>query len=123
MKKKPREPRSLKKPTRPEPPKLEEEDYDDGDPYSCMAAGAAGVEMKNPNYPYLLGQAFENGNQAQVQELIERDIASVKTALWDLWNRGRNYRSFHNEGKWAAKQMELLGDSSLVDYDEAFPAH
>ena len=111
----------MQKPQRPTPPQVEEEDYDDGDPYSCIAAGAAGVQQKSPNYPYLLTQAFENGRPEQVQELAARDLASVKTALYDLWNSGRYHKSAHALGSWAAQQMDKLGDSSLLEYDQAVP--
>lgn len=112
----------MQKPPRPEPtPIVEEEDYDDGDPYACIAAGAANIKQKNPNWFYLVVQAYESRQPSQLADLLERDAASVKTALYDLWNSGRSHRSLREKGRWAAEQMARLGDSSLLEYDEAVP--
>ena len=69
------------KPTRPpEPP--DEDDYDSGDPYGCIAAGAAGVGK--PTMIYRVGQCYEK--RQPLTKLIQEDLASVKVALYDLWN-------------------------------------
>lgn len=106
----------LPKPTRPpEPP--DEDNYDSGDPYGCIAAGAAGVGK--PTMIYRVGQCYEK--RQPLTKLVQEDLASVKVALYDLWNSGRYHKHRHKEGTWAAQQMALLGDSSLVDYDRQVP--
>jgi hypothetical protein len=107
-------------PARPPAPPAAEEDYDDGDPYACMAAGAAGIESKNPNYRYLVGQCVHRPAE-QLQPLIDKDLASVKVALYDLWREGRQDGLFSKQREWAARQMALLGDASLVEYDQEVP--
>lgn len=95
-------------------------DYDDGDPYSCMAAG---------RQEDLLQKALQDrvelcfGRPAeQLRRLAEEDPASVKTALFDLWAQARETRTRPDLARWAAEQMAHLGDSSLVDFDRANPA-
>jgi hypothetical protein len=107
-------------PPRPPEPPTTEEDYDDGDPYACMAAGAAGIEAKNPNYRYLVGQCV-HGPAKQFQALVDKDLASVKVALWDLWSTSRGDGDHSKQREWAARQMALLGDASLVEYDQDVP--
>lgn len=50
---------------------------------------------------------FENGRPEQVQELAARDLASVKTALYDLWAVGPPSR-------WTNWETQLL-----LDYDSS----
>lgn len=58
-----------------------------------------------------------------LQGLVREDLASVKVALYDFWNSGRYHKTMHALGTWAAEQMALLGDPSLVEYDKAVPPH
>lgn len=104
-----------KPPRPPEPP--EDDAYDSGDPYSCIAAGAAGVAK--PTVIYRVGQCYEK--RQPLTQLVQEDLASVKVALYDLWDSGRYYKHRRKQGTWAAQQMALLGDPSLVEYDREVP--
>jgi hypothetical protein len=110
----------MQKPPRPIPT-LVEEDYDDGDPFSCMAAAAAGIQQKQPNYLYLVDQACQERQPDKLDDLAAQDLSCVKAALYDIWDSGRNHPNLRDRGSWAAQQMARLGDSSLVEYDEAMP--
>lgn len=111
----------MQKPPRPKSPPEVEEDYDDGDPYSCIAAGAAGIEPKVPNYRYLLTDAFKRNRPHEVRALVERDPAWVRVALYDIWDSERESRHSRDRAVWAARLMADMGDPSLVEYDQAEP--
>ncbi len=106
------------KPARPPDPN-DNPDFDDGDPYSCIAAGAAGVGKQT--MLSRVRQCFETTKTEQFNELMKEDLASVKVALYDMWNSGRSHKGAAKAGSWAAEQMSKIGDSSLVDYDRAVP--
>ena len=119
------EPYRMQKPLPPERPEFEEEDYDDGDPYSCIAAGAAGIKTKgvppSPNYGYLLWKAFTKDDSDAVRQMAEKDPVGVKYALYAMWDNGRDFVPHRDRGQWAGQQMAELGDPSLVEYDLAVP--
>ena len=104
-------------PRPPEPP--DEDDYDSGDPYSCIAAGAAGVGK--PSMIYRVGECCGKRDEGALRKLMQEDLASVKVALYDIWHSGRSSKVFYQKGCWAAKQMALLGNSALLDYDRQVP--
>lgn len=110
----------MEKPPRPFAPELEES-YDDGDPYACMAAGAAGIRSKSPNYIHLLSQVCGDDDSPRVARWAQTAPDHVKAALYDMWDRGRSYRMFRRESQWAALQMAKLGEPSLLEYDRAVP--
>lgn len=107
----------MKMPVRPEP-KEKISDYDDGDPYSCMAAGRAEYDMQKSLQRQVM--AARSGPPESLQSLIQKDSASVQTAFYDIWleNRGKDA----SLASWAAEQMKLLGNASLAEYDLAHPA-
>ena len=108
----------MKRPVRPVPTE-KIVDYDDGDPYSCMAAGRAEEDMQRAlqaRVEECFGKPAE-----QLQKLVSQDRASVRTALFDIWTGGRLTRQRGKLAEWAAEQMALLGDSSLADYDRVYP--
>ncbi len=98
-------------PRRPEP-ELEIDEYDDSDPYACMAAPA--VETKWDRY---VGTVEACGDSGELDLLYGESAANVMTALFDLWleNRREGNRAL---AAWAAREAERLGDDRLVGYDE-----
>ena len=101
-----------KKPPRPIPSYLID-DYDDGDPYACIAAGSAEHSMEQST----LRQVEACFGQAGPLEAHGNSLANIKTALYDIWLRDRSSEQSLAKADWAAEQMAILGDSSLLDYD------
>lgn len=106
------------KPPRPKPTE-KVLDYDDGDPYSCIAAGNQEDRLQRQLQEQVEG-CFGKADD-ELARLAAKDRASVKTALYDIWERERRTRHNPKLGTWAAVQMGLLGNRSLVDYDQAYP--
>lgn len=102
------------KPPRPQPQE-KVTSYDDGDPYSCIAAGAQEEKLQRA-LQRRVEQCFGQSAQ-QLQLLVHLDRDSVKTALYDIWSAEREPGRNRALADWAAQQMAALGDSSLVDYD------
>jgi hypothetical protein len=102
------------KPPRPHP-KEKITDYDDGDPYSCVAAGAHEDKLQR-DLQARVEQCFGK-SQGQLQFLMRLDPASVKTALYDIWDREREPGGNRDLADWAARQTAELGDPALVEYD------
>lgn len=101
------------KPARPRPSE-KITDYDDGDPYSCIAAGVQEEKLQR-DLQARVEQCF--GASGNLEFLIHLDQTSVKTALYDIWNQQREPGGNRALADWAAQQMAALGDSSLVEYD------
>ena len=89
------------------------DDYDDGDPYSCIAAGSAERSMEQS----ILQQVEACFGQAGPLKVAGRSLANIQTALYDIWLRDRFFKRNSAKADWAAEQMALLGDLRLVDYD------
>lgn len=94
-------------------------DYDDGDPYSCMAAGHAEEKMQRA-LEERVEQCFGKAAQ-ELTRLAKQDQASVKTALFDIWTRARLAETSPELAHWAAQQLADLGNSSLLEYDKSNP--
>ena len=104
------------KPVRPTPSE-KVVDYDDGDPYSCIAAGHQEERLQRALQDRV-EQCF--GKPAAALELlVNEDIDSVKTALYDIWTRACQTETGSDLARWAAEQLANLGDSSLADYDKS----
>lgn len=114
-------------PQRPFPgPSLRElqiDDYDDGDPYSCMAAGAAeqnhnkAVKARLDDLLFRVESCFGEP-EAALQQLIEEDVDNVKAVLYDIWYNGRFiFNGKKAQADWAAQQSARLGNAALVEYD------
>ncbi|MFN8611484.1 MAG: hypothetical protein U0931_28315 [Vulcanimicrobiota bacterium] len=104
------------KPPRPQPSE-KVLDYDDGDPYSCMAAGREEERLQQK----LLQQVFEcfGHSESVLDGLAQRDLAGVQTALYDIWD-GNGVASPSKElSAWAAAQAARLGNRSLLEYDRS----
>jgi hypothetical protein len=99
-----------KLPPRPEPATFIE-DYDDGDPYSCMAAGFAEVGMQKTFTKRV--KACMGKPDLDLHKLCLENRKAVKFALYELWLEADDpaVRS------WTAEEMAKLGDKSLLDYD------
>lgn len=107
-------------PARPDP--SFEEDYDDGDPYSCIAAGVAGVTSKLAELTVKVEQCY--GQPAEnLQALVEEDRKSTISALWEIWYKYRFIFPARSpqHANWAAEQAALLDYSALVEYDRRPP--
>ncbi len=105
-------------PPRPDP---SFEDYDDGDPYSCIAAGAAGVPSKMDALKAEVQQCYGRP-VSKLDELVAADRQSTIAALWEVWYKDRFFpRRLKNLSRatWAAEQSARLGNPSLLDYDRA----
>ncbi|MBS2035170.1 hypothetical protein JST97_09275 [bacterium] len=102
------------KPQRPQPTE-KVLDYDDGDPYSCIAAGRE-EERLQQRLQRSVEECYGEPEQ-RLERLAEQDLASVKTALYDIWDRERSSQSNPELGDWAAAQMGRLGDRRLLDYE------
>ncbi len=102
------------KPVRPTP-REKVVDYDDGDPYSCIAAGRHEEDLQKALQAQV--EACYEQPDSRLEVLVSQDRASVKTALFDIWERERRTRQRPQLATWAAEQMAQLGDSSLRDYD------
>lgn len=102
------------KPPRPQPTE-KILDYDDGDPYSCIAAGNAEDKLQR-DLQQRVADCFTNP-RGSLELLARLDLASVKTALYDIWNEGRDNRA--PIATWAAEQYANLGDDALIRYDRA----
>jgi len=106
------------KPPRPQPSE-KVLDYDDGDPYSCIAAGY----QENQLQERLLQRVEEcyGKPDSELAQLASADLASFKTALYDIWERERKTRHNPKLGTWAADQSGQLGNRSLISYDQSHP--
>ena len=103
-------------PSRPDP--SFEEDYDDGDPYSCIAAGAAGVPSRLESLTAQVEACY--GQPAEkLEALVIADRKSTISALWEVWYKNRHLRKppDHSRADWAAKQSALLRNVSIVEYE------
>ncbi len=103
-------------PPRPEP--SFEEDYDDGDPYACMAAGAAGIPSKMDAYKAKILACYGQP-QEKLDRFVTEDKASALAGLWEVWYQHRFLEPLSDQGpgNWAAEQSARLGNPSLVEYD------
>lgn len=120
-----------KLPVRPKPSKALDvdaqviEDYDDGDPYSCMAAGAAEDRAKTAAAHAM--QAFRkrvescrDGSPAELDKLVAEDARSVKAVLYDIWHDCRFIRAGKGAmADWAAKESARIGNKTLLEYDRS----
>lgn len=91
------------------------EDYDDGDPYSCMAAGRAELDLRQ-SWQRRVQDCF-GAPPEKLQKLVKQDQANVKGALFDIWMEIRKNSKGNALSQWAATQLEELGYSSLSEYD------
>ena len=104
----------MQMPRRPKP-KDKITDYDDGDPYSCMAVGRAELDLQI-SLQKRVSACYGRSDEA-LQPLLEQDPASVKTALYDIWSENRGAPL----ANWAADHMERLGSPQLKQFDQAHP--
>lgn len=103
-------------PSRPDP--SFEEDYDDGDPYSCIAAGAAGVSSRLQELIAKTRACY--GQPAEkLQALVDADRKSTISALWEVWYDNRHLKKPPNHAlaDWAVQQSSLLGNTSIAEYE------
>ncbi len=103
------------KPPRPQPGE-KIIDHDDGDPYSCMAAGRAEERLQEALEQEV--EACFPGPVQRLERLVRRDLASVKTALYDLWDRMRGRRGERAKAQWAAERLADLGEPAVLRYDQ-----
>lgn len=91
-------------------------DYDDGDPYSCMAAGAEEDRLQKE-----LEREVETclGAPEKLALLVRRDPAGVRTALYDLWDRKRGVSALRRQARWAAERLAELGLPDVLRFDRA----
>ena len=117
----------LKVPSRPLPgPALREmqiDDYDDGDPYSCMAAGAAeqnhnkAVKARLEELLFRVESCFGEP-EAALQQITDENVDNVKAVLYDIWYNGRFIVERKKaQADWAAQQSARLGNATLLEYD------
>lgn len=106
------------KPPRPQPAE-KVVDYDDGDPYSCIAAGSQENKLQEALQKRV--ESCYGKPDGQLAQLASADLASVKTALYDIWDRERKTQHNPELGTWAAVQSGQLGNRSLIDYDQSHP--
>lgn len=106
----------MKIPPRPDP--SFEEDYDDGDPFACIAAGAAGVRSKMDALKAEAKACFGQP-QEMLEALIAADRKNALAALWEVWYQDRFLARPGKSGRaeWAAEQSARLGNASLLEYD------
>lgn len=104
------------KPARPEPTE-KVTDYDDGDPYSCIAAGRREEDLQRA-LRQKVQECFGEPPE-KLQHWADSDLASVKTALYDIWNEARETPATADMARWAAERMAHYGDPSLQEYDRA----
>lgn len=96
----------MKKPPRPPQPELVQ-DYDDGDPYSCIAAGAEDQRR----YQALLKQVEQCYGRPDLD--LRRLGPGVQTALYDIWHRSQRQPL----GLWAAEHLAALGRPDVLEYE------
>jgi hypothetical protein len=99
------------------PPRID--DYDDGDPYSCIAAGAAEHRLQS-NWQHRVRSCFGEDDE-RLRRLHASDPHQVKGALFDLWMDIRRQGKPNELSDWAARHMEELGYPWLVRYDRDHP--
>ena len=102
-------------PKRPPQPELID-DYDDGDPYACMAAGAAERDLLKEwenRVRHCYGQP-----QSQLGGVVKASSKEiVGVCLYDIWELARRSGDLALRD-WAAEQMAWLGDPSLREFDQ-----
>lgn len=100
----------------PRPDPSFEEEWDVGDPYSCIAAGAAKVPSRLEALTAKVAACYGQPPE-KLDELAAADLKSTISALWEVWyaNRHLNSRPDHKLADWAARQSAALGDSSILD--------
>jgi hypothetical protein len=107
----------MSKPPRPRPAE-KVTDYDDRDPYSCVAAGAQEERLQR-DLQARVEQCFGRPGQP-LQFLLLLDQASVRTALYDIWDREREAGKNRALADWAAQQMAAIG-RALPDMPTNWP--
>lgn len=103
---------------RPAPPYVVE-DYDDGDPYSCMAAGRAEWDFRQ-GWMRRVEKCF-GAPPEQLQELLSEHRDHTKGALFDVWMEIRREGPGNELSAWAAARLAELGYRHLVEYDKKDP--
>lgn len=103
----------MRKPARPQPPERIL-DYDDGDPYSCIAAGSQEDKLQRQFQARV--EACYGKPEQDFARLAKEDLAGVKTALYHVWERERQSGA-RELADWAAERMGQLGNRSLIEYD------
>lgn len=92
------------------------EDYDDGDPYSCIAAGRAELEMQR-DWQRRVEECFA-APPAKLEHLLNYDRAKAKGALFDIWMAIRKNGKGNELSRWAAAKLEELDYPWLAEYDQ-----
>lgn len=101
------------------------DDYDDGDPYSCIAAGAAEDRAKAAAAKAMAAlrirvESCMGQPENRLDELVAEDAASVKAILYDLWYDCRFIRAGKSDiADWAAGESARIGNTTMLDYDAA----
>ena len=100
----------------PRPDPSFEEEWDDGDPYSCIAAGAAKVPSRLEALTAQVAACYGQP-QEKLDVLVATDRKSTISALWEVWYANRHLKSppNHRLADWAAQQSANLGNTSIVE--------
>lgn len=96
-------------------------DYDDSDPWSCLAAAAKEMGLPLRNTEERVESCYHQGNSRLLKDLIKDDRDGVIRGLWRIWGRahGKYYRNA-DLARWAARQLEALGDSTLMERERGY---
>lgn len=101
------------------------EDYDDGDPYSCMAAGFAEDKAKASAADALAifrmrVECCRDEHPNEMKKLLEEDAESLKAVLYDIWYDCRFIHAKKGDvADWAAKESAKIGNKTLLEYDQS----
>lgn len=102
-------------PIRPQAPEIS--DYDDGDPYSCMAAGFAEHKQQEALKKQVESCLFDS--EDTLLSLFKTSPAGVKTALYDIWHQFRKISARQDKAERAARLLADFGEPAVLEYHRA----
>ena len=103
---------------KPQPAAPQALDYDDSDPSSCLAA-AAYERGQRPNAARLVESCYLHRSQEGIKALARQDRSGVMRGLEALWTQARGKIPDEAMAIWAARQLEMLGDATLMAREKA----
>lgn len=99
-------------------------DYDDSDPYSCIAAGAAERGLNLYSTEDLVYSIYPSRSSARIKALTGKDRNGVVDALRKIWGRAHGRQVYDEQlAWWAAEHLKALGDSTLVERERNYRRH
>lgn len=97
-------------------------DYDETDPYSCLAAGARELGIGGPSLEDKVRACFPK-DRNELERLLQKDREGVLYALRTIWGKdhGRYYEHNVARARWAARELAQFGDPTLWEREQKDP--